>query len=342
RYEAGEPDLAWLAYRYLGDPGRGLPEIPKSPIAWGHGEEEGRPVFRVFDDKAQLNLDIFGFAMADVLLRAAKRRIIYGRAQVSLTDMMLGLVRKGELTRLALRRLGVEPDDLYEAFASDGFRSWEHLHHEERFEASGEGIEAIVRSIADISDAPEQDRGEVEAKLQTLISRFIVRDEAEFSPALVELLIDADAQAQRHGSPATEAAICEGDLLRALLERGAWIDISQDYGGYLAKELPEGSDMQRVLGEIEREGQVDRNGDVRLTGLSAPALQIIEIAHHLAEQRGASQITNRLLLAAFLIEDHGHPAELCRRAGVDPKKICAAMMALTPAGPSQAFPLSLE
>src|SRR5262249_37525445 len=67
RYEAGEPDLAWLAYRYLGDPGRGLPEIPKSPIAWGHGEEEGRPVFRVFDDKAQLNLDIFGFAMADVL-----------------------------------------------------------------------------------------------------------------------------------------------------------------------------------------------------------------------------------------------------------------------------------
>src|SRR5262249_30025387 len=196
--------------------------------------------------------------------------------------------------------------------------------------------------IADISDAPESDRGEADAKLQALIARFIVRDEAEFTPSVVELLIDADAQAQRLASPGTEATVCEGDLLRAVLESGAWAEIRQDDAGHLEKKLPEESAARRVLGEIEREGQVDRNGYVQLTGLSAPALQIIEIAHHLAEQRGASQITNRLLLAAFLIEDHGHPAELCRRAGVDPTKICAAMIALTPAGPSQAFPLSLE
>ena len=69
---------------------------------------------RVFDGDFQLNADVFGFAINAVLFRAAKRRHLQGRALVTIEDFIAGLVRKGDFTRLVLRRLAIDPDSVYQ------------------------------------------------------------------------------------------------------------------------------------------------------------------------------------------------------------------------------------
>lgn len=84
--------MIWVAYRYYGDPNRELP-VPAEEAPERGPEEQYLPRCRVFDENGRLSTGVFGFALSDVLLRAAKRRNYQARALVSIEDMIAGMVR---------------------------------------------------------------------------------------------------------------------------------------------------------------------------------------------------------------------------------------------------------
>ncbi len=102
RYAAGDPHISWLAYRYFGDPARTLPP-PTGPAATSS----------VFGKDGKLDRDRFRFEIDAVLRRARRRQRQHGRSVVGVGDFVAGLVRIGDLTRLALREQKSDPDAAY-------------------------------------------------------------------------------------------------------------------------------------------------------------------------------------------------------------------------------------
>jgi hypothetical protein len=194
RYEGGEPHLAWMAYRYFGDPNRALPAPVQRPVAVEPGVAVAA-VSRVFGAGGQLDTELFSFGIDDVLIRAAKRRNLQNRKLVSVTDFVCGLIRKGDLTRYVLRREGVDPDKLYEDAG------------------------AQPEPGAPAASAPKQG---AEESLVGVVSRWIVRAKEDFSEDLVRLLEDADRLAQQRTARAEDRRISEQDLLETLTPSGEW------------------------------------------------------------------------------------------------------------------------
>ena len=110
RYEAGEPHVTWMAYRYFGDPNRTLPIISEAPLAG----EDAPAANRVFANEGLLDTELFAFEIDPVLFRAARRKVNQDRTHVTLTDLCAGLLRKGDLTRFILRKQQLDPDKLYQ------------------------------------------------------------------------------------------------------------------------------------------------------------------------------------------------------------------------------------
>jgi ATP-dependent Clp protease ATP-binding subunit ClpC len=309
RYESGEPHVAWMAYRYFGDPNNTLPASAEHLLAAQPGETKALPP-RVFDAKSRLNTEVFSFAVEEVLIRAARRRNLQDRTQVNVTDFVGGLIRKGDLTRWLLRQAGAQPDELYEALMTGTTNS-------------------------ELPDADEGDEG----SLREALSRWIVRKKEEFAPDLIGLLEEADLGAQQGNNRSGDRRISEHDVLELLTANGRWrypLDI----------DLPSAAALNARLSERAASARIDENGAISLDGLERDARRIIESAHTLSQQRGMFPISHRLLFAAMLEGGKGHAARVCRCVGVDPELVFVLMIAATEASDEerspQTFGLSTE
>jgi len=357
RYQRGEAHLLWLVYRLLGDPNRSLavqrvavttrileaaraPETAKITIedetrieieeTEETVEEVTEPLFlnRVFDSDGQFNRELMSFTIDEVLLRAAKRRNMQGRQAVTITDFVAGLVRKGDLTRFALRAQGLKPDELYD-------RIGEYVETE--IEQAGES-EAEAKTLNLNPDNPGEE------EIRELFSMWNVSARREFNPQLIEILQRADENAQWREARPDDRRVSEQDLLEALLGTGAWAPL-QEIG------LPAADEIKRSLARRGEFG-IDENGWIPISPevFDDRAQKLINDIHVLAQQRGVFPITNRLVLAALLTEESGFAARVCRQAGVDSELLCALVIATivaeTPQDPAPvatlSFGLSLE
>jgi len=79
-----------------------------------------------------------------------------------------------------------------------------------------------------------------------------------------------------------------------------------------------------------------------LERLGGKARRIIDTVHLLGKQRGDHPISNRLMLAAFLMEPAGHAAGLLRAQGIPTTQLCQALIASAGTGEGRDFPLSLD
>jgi ATP-dependent Clp protease ATP-binding subunit ClpC len=305
RYEAGEAHLAWMAYRYFGDPNRALPAPVQRPVAVEPGVAVAA-VSRVFGAGGQLDTELFSFGIDEVLIRAAKRRNLQNRQLLSVTDFVCGLIRKGDLTRDVLRREGVDPDKLYEDAG------------------------AQPEPGAPAASAPKQG---AEESLVGVVSRWIVRAKEDFSEDLVRLLEDADRLAQQRTARAEDRRISEQDLLESLTPGGEWRK-------GMVIQLPPAAALARRLAEREAATQLDENGAISLAGLDRPARKIVETAHNLAQQRGVFPISNRLMLAALVEDKDGWGGRVCRAAEIDAELLFLLMIAVTEAEDKNRSPQS--
>jgi ATP-dependent Clp protease ATP-binding subunit ClpC len=335
--------LAWFSYCYFGDPNATIPIITaEEPAAdaksdadpeavtedlgagaWekaaGAGEnqtgvgndaeakKEKVAAARVFNEQGRFIRKAFSFAVDEVMLRAAKRRNLQNRAQVIISDILAGLVRRGDLTRWVLQQCQIEPDKLYARIV----------------EAREASVEPVGGGAMD-STAPETSSLEIgqltKQQLEELLAKWIVRDRNEFAPGLIQLLEQADGIAQEREASAEEQLITEQDILESLVASGAWTKLE-------TLGLPPAAQVNRLL-ERREEFLLDRNGWAPLTGLDAGARKIIKTAHRLAQEQRFYPIPARLLLAALLVDRAGFAARVCRHAGVDPRRLCALMISL--------------
>ncbi len=309
RYLGGDPNIAYAAYRFFGDPNRPWRDQRTSvqPSAEPHTptppQNEPRPsqppvppppsAGRVFDASGRLQRDVFAFEIDGVLLRAAKRRNRHGRARASITDFLAGLLRVGELTRFVIRQAGLDPDSLY---AEVG----------QRPEDSPETPAAIAPEDFDATRLDEM-------ALRELIERWVIRSRDEFAPDLAARLETA--------GQAEEGPIAEQAVLEALLDAPAW--------SALGAGVPAPARVREILANRDRTREVDENGAVPLGDVTPAVGEIIRDAHQLARQCGASEITHRVLMAALIGGPEGFGARVCRAGGVDAKLLWAFLVAVS-------------
>jgi ATP-dependent Clp protease ATP-binding subunit ClpC len=297
RYRAGAPDLSWFLYRYFGNPRRFLP-IAELKINRPEGK---RPLAvqafdRIFNASDELDPDVFGFGIENVLLHAARRRGAQRRARISVIDLAVGLVARGDLTRHVLSRGEVRDLDAHVALLEAP------LPGEEEPGAGGE-------------PADPDTGGVLERK--------------QLDPELVRLFAVADRDAQ--GRPGSDRRVSERDVLVHLTADPRWAQVV----GRANLQDFEASDFQAALEAVILERMVDENGQIQLGRLSPEARNILETAHTLAQQRGARSIQNRLMLAAFLKDPKGDAARRCRaRAEADagcaaPEDVFEKMLAMS-------------
>jgi len=308
-----------MSYRYVGDPNRRLPE-PRM-ATWDDADSEEGLLCRVFETAA-LNIDVFEFAIDEVLLRAAKRRNSQGRLNISVTDMIAGFVRKGELTRCVLRRLQIDPDGIYDSLAAA---------HEDGPQTPGamKGRDQAMEAT-DLNASAD-----LELELAELLAQWIVREEAQFDPMVVGLLIAADEHALKHPNDRANGLIPEQEVLLLLIETDGW-------RGAASTGLPPATIVRQELDRIRETAELDANGCLVLDGLDPSAQGVIEVAHLLSQQRGASPIPHRLFLAAFLQDADGSASRLCKVRGVEAIWVYQMMLAITPDEPPRFFPLGFE
>jgi len=312
RYESGEPHLAWMAYRYFGDPNNTFPAPIEKSVLVASGALTPRSS-RVFDGKGQLDTEAFSFGVEEVLVRAAKRRNSQGRAQLTTNDLIAGLIRKGDLTRMVFRRVAVDPDELYETIA--------------------ETIEEGPRSAAEREPSRSGPESKDESTLLQSLSKWIVRDKAEFSTQLVEVLEEADLAAKQRQPEKDDVRISEHQILHSLLVGGEWRPA-------ITIQLPPAANVRAALSECQKSGSIDDNGAISLKALDRDARKIIEGAHELSQQRGVFPISHRLMLAAFLADAKGHAARVCKCADIDPELLFLLMIASTEKSDEERSPKS--
>lgn len=297
-YKRGQPDVAWASYRYFGDPERKLPEpMHPSPAATPG-------TCRLFDADGRLRAELFSFPIDELLLRAAKRRNFQNRLQFSPSDLLAGLLRRGELTRFALRAQQADPDLLYERLV----------------EAAERGELAATAGAAAGGVAPSDEE------------RWIIHSRKAFRADALEILRLADEAAQR---PPGAGLIAELHLLRAMCGTTGWTSNP-------CITLPSAAKTLELVEGNERRRQLDDNGRILLADLSPGARKVVEKAHALAQMCGTSPITARLLLTAFLLEECGVAAKMARAQQVDPEGLAAVLLALSDPQPSRTFALGAD
>lgn len=313
RYEQGEPDFGWAAYRYFGDPDRTLP-VPVEPVA--PAGDCGSMASRLVDQSGTLNLDLFAFPIDEVLLRAAKRRNLQGRTRVSATDLIAGAIRRGELTRYALRQLKLDPDALYE-----------HLERATETPLSPDNSQADRPSL-DTRDA------------------WIIRHRDDFRKEALQTLQAADSRAQRDG----QRPIHERDLLLAMLDicwdsangSPASASVPASRRSTATGELPPAEQMRSIVEDESRSNYLDDNGCILLDALGPDAQRVVDRAHGLAQLRGICPINTRLMLAAFMLDEDGYAAQLCQQNEVHTGSLARVLLNLSGGQGPQHFRLGDE
>jgi ATP-dependent Clp protease ATP-binding subunit ClpC len=143
----------------------------------------------------------------------------------------------------------------------------------------------------------------------------------ELTEELAAMLVAADIRAQRADKAAGDAQVCERHVLEEALATGAW-------SGLAELDLPSADAMKDRLKAIAEAGEVDDNGVIDLSCLDRDARRVLQAAHSYAQQRGICPITNRLMLAALLVDDNGFAARICRspKVDIDPEQLFGMMV----------------
>lgn len=68
---------------------------------------------------------------------------------------------------------------------------------------------------------------------------------------------------------------------------------------------------------------------INLDHLDNDALNVVQFAQSLASRSRSTEITHRLFMAGFLSESEGFASRVCRAAGVNPRLLCALLVALS-------------
>lgn len=321
RYEDGEPDLTWMAYRYFGDPNRTLPIVSSVPAS------SVSTTSRLFASEGELELELFAFELDHVLLRAAKRKIGQHRSRVSVADLCAGLLRKGDLMRLIIRQQELDPDELYEDLGilveDETGSTFTFMEAPPYLPAPPAEPEAEPAPSADNAAADKDDATLLneEERRSLWMAKWVVSKQEDLSEQAVRVLEQANQQAeQRSGSG--DRRISEQDLLESLIADETWTHLS-------VIGLPDRDTMRRALDERERDHIVDENGSLILEELEADARRVIELAHQLSQQRGVAHIPNRLLLASFLLNEKSYAVSQLRELGVDTDVLFRAMIIST-------------
>ncbi len=314
--EHDKPHLSWMAYRYFGDPNEAMP-VPAWRQTVADGPQVTVPAGSVFKDDGKLDKDLFTFDIGAVLLRAAKRRNSQDRALVNVVDLTAGLIRKGNLTRFVLRRLGVDPD-----------RDYATISKRDLGGAKGKA------SSAETDAADGEGAGESrEDRLRRLLDRWVVRKRDQFDDEVVAVFDRALALFKCEPGAETAPRITERQLLEALTHAPEWDGLAV---------LPSGGDVQTEIHGRSGWPRLDDNGCLVLLDLDAGARKVIETAHVLAQQRGVFPISNRLMLAGLLADTKSYAARVFLRAEIDPEVISALMISATEERAADSFGLSPE
>lgn len=179
----------------------------------------------------------------------------------------------------------------------------------------------------------------------------LISGRSDLTDELAAVFMAADGRAQQTGRAAEATQICERHMLDELLAAGAWSRLAR-------LGLPSSDAMEAQLKAIAEAGEVDDNGAIDLFCLDRDARRVMQAAHGYAQQRGICPITNRLMLAALLVDDNGFAARVCRspKVGIDPDQLFSMMIVFmeadragaeteeggTPQQPRRTFGLSPE
>lgn len=293
RYLVGAPHISWMAYRYFGNPNHTLflpeqnVEIRAETSAFDQAAQN-----HFFDERGVLDPESTGFDLLDILIRAAKRRNSHHRKLVSPTDFLAGLTRKGDLTRWALRAVGVDPDSIYQQLIE------------------------TVESPATADDVAVKLPGQTEE--EEILTLWVISRREQFAPALLRIL-DA-ASSQRKQEPDGGDLISERSLLSVFLSES-----SSDQR--LHPAFPLSDTLRKCLEEGVRAKTITDNGGILLDTLDANARQIIDTAHVFSQQRRVSPIPHRLFFASMLAKTDSFAVRICRLTGGDPERVFQAMLA---------------
>jgi len=251
---------------------------------------------QVFDARGTIQPSAFAFPVDGILLRAARRRNEQQRSLATVADVIAGLLRTGGLTRTIMKGTGRDPDALYARLLATP-------------EHGPEARAAEAPDPAALNDGTLPDA----ARLQALLSRWILARKDDFAPDAIALFEQAAGHAL---GPITEHA-----LLEAVIDRPAWTSAGID--------LPTPAEARAALADCARSPVMDANGAVPLLDLSTAATEIVQRAHLLSQQCRAPAITHRLLMAAFIERDDGFAARVCRSAGVDIELLYAVLVTMS-------------
>jgi ATP-dependent Clp protease ATP-binding subunit ClpA len=274
----------------------------------------------LFDSESNLNLSLFSLDILSLLLRATKRRNLHGRAQVSVQDLIAALVRKGDLLRVALRALRVDPDEIYKRLVAG--------------KEDGQAAEPDAPSRRE--STLRKEKGKLTRQdVRDLLRRLFARNREDFSPELCSLL---ETVLQRLSADAADDArirISEWDLMQSLFETKDWQPL-EDRG------LPPARKCSRVVTRLIHEGEIDKNGSFVFRHIDKLAVNIIGNAHALAQNLGVGYISHRILLIALLSYEEAYGAKLLSQAGQDVQAVITLLKETLSGQSPRTFGLNLE
>lgn len=360
-----DTDLAWMAYRHLGPPDRTLPKSRPRLSPSSDASVERPTLQRVFGTDGRIDSSVFGFGFGNVLFRAGKRRFLWGRKSVTVSDLFAGLVRCGGLTRLLLRKLGKRPDALYDklqALYDTGFPTpeqvrqrkeriseyqgrWKRSADEELKESSqstgNNGAVAHNRpeDLTTVEKRPETDTGDDGKRsmqaIAELIRSIVVTKRDELGEEVQQLLRRTDERAQSNRNEHRTATISEFDILCLLSEEEFWPEIGS---------IPERGAFRSLLDGRSWLQDVDENGQLNLDDLEPAARRVVLSAHDLSQHRRVRPVSSRLVLASFLVDQESYASQLVERTCIPlrAKALSDRLIATVKSGSADPYPLTAE
>jgi hypothetical protein len=311
RYDAGQPDVGWLAYRLFGNPNRAIPRPIAAPAAAPAGAP-AVPIALPFSDDGEINADAFSCDLPDILLRAARRRLEQKRNRVTVDDLVVGLARRGHLTRAVLLALNVDPDKIYPDIRA--------------------ARDPEVDPWIDPSSPPGGRVLTERERIRTILVRLIVRRRDEMTAGLAKVFASAAARAQ---AARGDTQISERDLLEEVLTHPAWERL-QSAG--LPGSVPA---LERLAAFVD-DPVIDANGLVRQHRLEAPARRVLALAQALAQEFGTVPIPNRVVFAAFLARADSHATRLLQRHRIEAGRVRDMLLRSVARGRRRPIALTLE
>ncbi len=321
KYKSGKPHIGWLSYRYFGNPNTPFP-IPKREMIVINGKESRPLADRVFGKEGFFDTDVFAPDMESIFLRAAKRRNFQQRDRVTTVDFIMGIIRSGSLTRWVLKRNDIDPDSLYEKISLK-------TDHDLDLTTSEGDTQVKQEQESDwVSLSRMTPESMDEQQINEMLSRWTIREKAQLSDELINVLRAADKTCQKREG--WESRISEQDILEEMLQHPVWDGLSRVY-------LPPRQTILDLLEVREKEQVVDRNGALILSFLDAAAFKIVSKASVLSQQTGCFPISNRMMMAALVAEENSFGSKICKKNSLDPTLLFALMMLATPGDKSAGF-----